>query len=199
MQKLLDGVARYAADVHPDKRALFDELATGQSPEVLFLTCAGSRIDPSLITQTDPGELFVCRNAGNIVPPASANLVANGMTASIEYAVKALGVAHIVVCGHSSCGAVTAALNPDAATGLAEVKAWIEYVQTDGRVGLNAAIDANVVGQLEHLRSYDFVAEAEAAGDLTLHGWVYDIGSGDVRIYGGGTWTSMVDMASSAA
>lgn len=194
MQKLLEGVAHYAAHVHPTKQALFDDLATGQAPEVLFLTCADSRIDPSLITQTDPGELFVCRNAGNLVPPASAGLGANGMTASIEYAVKALGVAHIVVCGHSGCGAVTAAMNPDVAQGLSEVQPWVEYVETGGRVGLNAAVDANVVGQLRHLRTYDFVAEAEAAGRLTLHGWSYDIGTGGVRIYDREQWVSAAEL-----
>lgn len=104
MRHVIKGVEKFQKDVFPGKRETFQKLANGQNPEVLFITCADSRIDPNLVTQTEPGELFICRNAGNIVPPHSNNT--GGMTASIEFAVAALGVSHIVVCGHSDCGAM---------------------------------------------------------------------------------------------
>lgn len=110
MEKILAGVARFRQAAYEQRKGLFAQLATGQSPEVLFITCADSRIDPSLITQTDPGDLFICRNAGNIAPPATSP--AGGETASIEYAVTALRVKDIVVCGHSDCGAMKGALAP---------------------------------------------------------------------------------------
>lgn len=190
MEKLISGVARYTADVHPTKQPLFDELATGQSPEVLFLTCADSRIDPSLITQTDPGDIFVCRNAGNIVPPSDSGLAAEGMAASIEFAVKALLVSEIVVCGHADCGAIKGAMDPESVTALPHVAGWLRFASTGGQAQLNDAIEANVVAQIEHLMTYDYVADAVERGTLNLSGWVYDIGSGSVRMYDG---TSFVD------
>ena len=110
MEKIIKGIVRFQDEPFETRRALFAELANGQSPEVLFITCADSRIDPNLVTQTEPGELFICRNAGNIVPPHVK--VAGGVTASIEYAVAVLGIKNIVVCGHTDCGAMKGALNP---------------------------------------------------------------------------------------
>ena len=110
MDHVISGVAKFQKEVYPGKKAAFQKLANGQNPEVLFITCSDSRIDPNLVTQTEPGELFICRNAGNIVPPHSNQT--GGMTASIEFAVAALGVTHIVVCGHTDCGAMKGALKP---------------------------------------------------------------------------------------
>lgn len=183
MYQLLDGVAHYTTKVHPENQALFDRLAAGQAPEVLFLTCADSRVDPSLITQTEPGELFVCRNAGNIVPPRSASLPADGMAASIEYAVKALEISHIVICGHAQCGAVKAAMDPASASALSDVAAWIEFADTGGSQSLDDAIEANVLAQIENLMTYDFIASEVEQGRLELWGWVYDIESGAVRVH----------------
>jgi carbonic anhydrase len=199
MQKLLDGVARYTSQIHGERQALFDQLATGQAPEVLFLTCADSRVDPSLITQTDPGELFVCRNAGNIVPPRSSGLAAEGMAASIEYAVKALNIAHIVVCGHAQCGAVKGAMDPESVSALGDVAAWIGHADTGGHDDLDDAIEANVLAQLRNLRSFDFITEAVAAGTLSLWGWVYDIETGAVRVHDGDRFVTVGDMAGSNA
>ena len=191
MQKLIDGVAKFKSEVVPEHQALFDKLATGQSPEVLFITCADSRIDPALITQTMPGDLFVCRNAGNIVPPHGNSV--EGTTASIEFATAVLGVKHIVVCGHTDCGAIKGAMAPQNLEAITRVQDWVDHAraavraaeakQGDGQPGLLAATERNVVLQMSHLNSHPAVAARLAAGDIDMHGWVYHIGSGDVTAY----------------
>lgn len=185
MQSLFDGIARYSQDVHGKNQSLFDELATGQSPEVLFLTCADSRVDPSLITQTQPGDIFVCRNAGNIVPPNDAGLAAEGTVASIEYAVKVLSVSAIVICGHADCGAVKGAMDLDSVESLPLVASWLQYADTAENDDVDAAIEANVLAQLENLRTYPFIRDAVASGALELVGCVYDIRRGMVRVFDG--------------
>lgn len=192
MEKLLAGIAKFQQGPCEARKALFAELANGQSPEVLFITCADSRIDPGLVTQTEPGDLFICRNAGNIVPPLSKST--SGETASIEYAVAVLGVKYVIVCGHSDCGAMKGALNPDALTDLPDVHDWIDHSRAaveavkarKGHAGiedLNDVIEENVLMQIRHLKTHPAVAARIAAGDISLHGWVYDIESGDVRAY----------------
>ncbi|CAA0105120.1 Carbonic anhydrase 1 [BD1-7 clade bacterium] len=184
MDKLVKGVLKFQQEAFVDNKALFDELATGQSPEVLFITCADSRIDPHLITQTMPGDLFVCRNAGNIVPPYPH--AANGMTASIEFAVTVLGVKHIVICGHSDCGAMKGALAMDTLSAIPNVKDWLEFVQPaveslaaeNQTPDLKTLTEENVLLQLENLKSHPAVAAKLDSGELSLHAWVYDIGNG---------------------
>jgi carbonic anhydrase len=194
MDHVISGVAKFQKEVYPNKKAKFQKLANGQNPEVLFITCSDSRIDPNLVTQTDPGELFICRNAGNIIPPHSNQT--GGMTASIEFAVAALGVSHIVVCGHTDCGAMKGAINPDGLDSLPHVKEWLGHcrVATDvvkERCGshelsledLEAVTKENVVQQIQHLRTHPSVAAKISTGQVKLHGWVYNIGSGEVLCY----------------
>jgi len=193
MKKIIPGVVRFEREIYPQRRPLFEKLADGQSPRALFITCADSRIDPSLITQTEPGELFICRNAGNIVPPHSSDT--NGMTASIEYAVAALNVPHIIVCGHTSCGAMGGAMHPESLTRLRHVQSWLTYSEAalqvvdenqpdlDEKARLAALIEQNVLLQIQHLRTHPYVAAHEASGKLSLHGWVYEIGTGRVNAY----------------
>lgn len=192
MKKVVHGILRFKRDVHAARRSFFEELATGQNPEVLFITCADSRIDPNLVTQTEPGDLFICRNAGNIVPPHVR--VAGGVTASIEFAVAGLGVKDVVICGHTDCGAMKGALNPAALEGLPHVRDWLEHAEPAvaavaarrGRVGageLLAVTEQNVLVQLANLETHPSVRAAVAAGALGLHGWVYDIESGSVTCY----------------
>lgn len=185
MKSLLDGIARYSQDIHGKNQPLFDQLAAGQSPDVLFLTCADSRVDPSLITQTQPGEIFVCRNAGNIVPPAESGLEAEGTIASIEYAVKVLSVSDIVICGHADCGAVKGAMDLGSVESLPLVGAWLQHAETGPSDDVDSAIEANVLAQLEHLRTYEFIRTAIDDGSLELAGCVYDIRSGAVRVFDG--------------
>lgn len=175
------------------KSDLFAALATGQSPHTLFLTCADSRVDPSLLTQTDPGDLFVVRNAGNIVPSLDTDdSSADGTAASIEYAVAVLGVKNIVVCGHSGCGAMSGLASPESLSELPSVARWVAQSGADATgVSVEALIESNVVIQLEKLANYPSVRAALDRDALTLHGWVYDIGSGTVTTYNG---TSFVDL-----
>ncbi|MEP4889104.1 MAG: carbonic anhydrase [Aliiglaciecola sp.] len=192
MDHVITGVAKFQKEVFPGKKATFKKLANGQNPEVLFITCADSRIDPNLLTQTEPGELFICRNAGNIVPPHSN--VTGGITASIEFAVAALGVSHIIVCGHSDCGAMKGALNTDKLDGLPHVKEWLSHSRCASEVvkekygslcmdHLDKLTEENVVQQLQHLRTHPSVAAKLATGQVKLHGWVYNIESGQVVSY----------------
>ena len=183
--KLSSGIGKFQNLVFPQMKRDFKELETGQSPETLFITCSDSRIDPNLVTQTKPGELFVIRNAGNIVPkPGTGEL---SVEATIQYAVEVLKVSQIVVCGHSHCGAVTGLLNLDSLDAIPAVKEWVrkseralDKISDDGdRIG--QAIRANVMLQLDHLMQYPYVADAVADGRLELHGWVYHFENGRVE------------------
>lgn len=194
MDHVFSGVTKFQKEVYPNKKATFQKLATGQNPEVLFITCSDSRIDPNLVTQTEPGELFICRNAGNIIPPHSNQT--GGMTASIEFAVAALGVSHIVVCGHTDCGAMKGAINPEGLDSLPHVKEWLGHCRVATEVvkercghdklsidDLEAVTKENVLQQIQHLRTHPAVAAKIATGQVELHGWVYNIGSGDMLCY----------------
>lgn len=182
MPQFVDGALRFQADTFPSMADRFEELAHGQSPEALFITCSDSRIDPNLITSTRPGDLFVIRNAGNIVPP---DIDQHGVSSSIEFAVRGLRVPHVVVCGHSGCGAIGAMMDPSTATGLPLVSEWVKHATR--ALGedpeLDEVIERNVLLQLEHLRTHPSVVERLEAGDIELHGWVYDIGSGQITRY----------------
>jgi len=187
VEKFLGGVSRFQRDVYPQNRDLFEKLAVGQRPEALFITCADSRIDPCLLTQTKPGELFICRVIGNIVPPYPDSL--GGVSATIEYAVGVLRVAEVIVCGHTDCGVIRGALHPDALVSFAAVWNWLRYANVQTREAhpteqfLLARTEENVVTQLRNLRSHPSVANRLLDGDLRLHGWVYHIGEGMVTVY----------------
>ena len=183
--KLLSGIEKFQTLVYPSMKREFRELESGQSPETLFITCSDSRIDPNLVTQTNPGELFVIRNAGNIVPkPGTGEL---SVEATIQYAVEVLKVSQIVVCGHSHCGAVTGLLNLDSLETLPAVKQWVKISEpildriSEGDDRICHAINENVLLQLDHLMEYPYVAKAVADGQLKLHGWVYHFESGQVE------------------
>ena len=193
MQRILNGVRRFQRDVFPRERPLFRRLASGQNPEALFLTCADSRIVPDLITQTGPGDLFICRNAGNIAPPYGE--AAGGVSATIEYAVVGLRVRDIVVCGHSHCGAMMAILRPEQLRSMPSVSAWLSHADRARLIveehhadlsdeeKIEMLTQQNVLGQIDHLRTYPSVASTMLKGELRLHGWVYHIETGVVKAY----------------
>lgn len=187
VEKLLGGVSRFQKHVYPQHQDLFEKLALGQTPDALFITCADSRIDPCLLTQTKPGELFICRVIGNIVPPYPDKL--GGVSATIEYAVGVLRVGAVIVCGHTDCGVMKGALNPDALAEFPNVTAWLKYAQVDHREAepgaefLLALTEQNVIAQLENLRSHPSVAARLREGNLALYGWVYHIGRGTVTAW----------------
>jgi carbonic anhydrase len=180
LEKLLGGVSRFQKHVYPKHQDLFEKLALGQRPEALFITCSDSRIDPSLLTQTKPGELFICRVIGNIVPPYPDAV--GGVSATIEYAVGVLQVPIVIVCGHTDCGVMKGALNPDALKDYPNVTHWLRYAQVEHR-DLLSLTESNVVAQLKNLRTHPTVAARLEEGDLALHGWVYHIGPGEVTAY----------------
>ncbi|HLX45267.1 MAG TPA: carbonic anhydrase [Bryobacteraceae bacterium] len=190
VEKFLGGVSRFQRHVYPKHQDLFEKLALGQRPEALFITCADSRIDPCLLTQTKPGELFICRVIGNIVPPYPDAI--GGVSATIEYAVGVLRVPEVIVCGHTDCGVMRGALNPEALAQFPNVAAWLRYAKVEHREPdptaefLLALTEANVIAQLGNLRSHPAVAARVEEGDLALHGWVYHIGSGTVTTYNEG-------------
>lgn len=178
---LVEGVRKFRAHAHPERADLFAQLENQQRPDVLFITCADSRVDPSLITQTEPGTLFVCRNAGNIVPRWADR--PDGMLASVEFAVSVLEVSHAIVCGHSNCGAMGAHADPPVAADLPAVLRWLSEAGITAGEGepLDDLIARNARTQLENLRTHPSVARAIAMGALELHAWVYDIGSGSIH------------------
>ena len=194
MHRLISGMRKFRTNVFPSHRLQFEELAAGQKPSTMFITCSDSRIVPELLTQTQPGELFVLRNAGNLVPPGTAAM--SGEAATIEYAIQVLKVEDVIVCGHSHCGAIAGLLRPKSLEGLPAVEQWLGHAESvyreieeqrflrDGDDDLlTTAVKANVVVQLGHLRSYPAVAEAEARGDVRLHGCFYRFETGEVTVF----------------
>jgi len=190
VQKLIQGIHQFRQDDFRPLKGLFEQLARGQNPETLFITCSDSRIDPNLLTRSMPGDLFILRNAGNIVPPHGAG--GGGEAATIEFAVAALGVKDIIICGHSHCGAMKGLLEPESLAEMPAVAAWLShaeatrrvvrenYTHLDGDRLITAAVEENVLVQLENLRTLPAVASRLVKGDLHLHGWVYKIETGDV-------------------
>lgn len=193
MDHLLKGMHQFHSQVFGRERDFFEKLAQGQSPSTLFVTCSDSRVDPNLILQADPGELFSLRNAGNIVPPYGASN--GGEAATIEYAVAALGVRDLVVCGHSQCGALKALLDPTAAEKLPLVRSWLghaeatrrivteNYAHVSGAALLEVAIQEHVLLQVENLQTHPAVAVKLQRGELTLHAWVYELETGEILAY----------------
>ena len=193
--KVIEGYRHFSEEVYPEHRELFEQLRNKQNPQVLFITCADSRIDPSLITHTDPGDLFICRNIGNIVPAYGEMM--GGVSAVVEYAVIALKVTDIIVCGHSDCGAMKALRDPDSPSlaAMPTVKSWLrnadaalgvvraKYPNTSGDHMTRALIEENVLLQLQHLRTHPGVAGGLATRTVRLHGWIYNIGNGRVLAF----------------
>src|SRR5579871_392463 len=155
VDKILRGLKRFRKRVFPKHRELFHKLALQQRPTALFITCADSRIDPCLLTQTKPGELFICRVIGNIVPPYPEKI--GGVSATIEYAVGVLRVPAVVICGHTACGVMKGLLNPDALGDYQNVTAWLKYAEVKYQ-DLLAHTEHNVIAQLRNLQSHPTVA-----------------------------------------
>ncbi len=194
MQRLVDGLHKFQRGVFNSQKSLYQKLVNGQKPLALFITCADSRIDPNLLTQTQPGELFVLRNAGNIVPPYGS--MHGGEAATIEYAVGILKVRDIIICGHSHCGAMTGLLNPQTLETMSAVKDFLSYAEatrrivienyqhiTDPAARLMVTVEENVLVQLENLRTHPSVASAMGRNEVHLHGWVYKFETGQIFSY----------------
>jgi carbonic anhydrase len=192
--KLIQGIHKFRAEVFPRERQLYLMLSAGQVPETLFITCSDSRIDPTRFTSSNPGELFLIRNAGNLVPPYGT-ASGSGELATIEYAVSVLNVKNIVVCGHSNCGAVSAMLHPENLKGLPSVSSWLAHMERTRRIVqdnyshlepddlLKVAVQENVLVQLEHVMMQPAVAGRMLRGDIRLFAWYFDIQTAKVFGY----------------
>jgi len=193
MKNLLKGYQRFRNEVFPQMKDHFHLLADIQSPEVLFITCADSRIVPNLILQTEPGDLFLSRSVGNIVPPFGDP--PSGVTSTLEYAVKALKVRHVIICGHSDCGAVKAVVEKKDFSSLPVTGEWLKYVEAawnscdpgstpkDPKELHTTLIYANVIAQLHNLKTHPEVISGLEKGTLQVHGWYYDILTGAIETY----------------
>jgi carbonic anhydrase len=194
MQRLIEGYSRFRTKVFPKHSRLFAKLAAGQKPQALFIACSDSRVMPEMVMQCDPGDLFPCRNAGNLVPPPTD--MTSGVAATIEYAIRVLKIPDVVICGHSDCGAMKGLLKNEDLDELPMVKSWLEHAGPSSRwlkdaledaaswsfqQKLEMLTEANVIMQMENLRAYPVVTEAVKAGALQVHGWMYDIGSGSIK------------------
>jgi carbonic anhydrase len=193
LKYIVDGFRHFNQEVFPQQKELFKKLATAQRPRAMFITCADSRIVPELITNSSPGDLFVTRNVGNVVPPYGQ--MNGGVSTALEYAVMALGVQHVIICGHSDCGAMRAVLNPDTLENMPTVKAWLRHAEvaktvvhqncncaTEGET-MAVLTEENVIAQLQHLRTHPSVAARLASGQLCIHGWVYNIETSEIKAY----------------
>lgn len=195
MKKLLQGIVDFRKHRIADYREKFSKLALGQSPDTLFIACSDSRVVPNVFASTDPGDLFVIRNVGNLIPPCNADGQSEGDKsewAAIEFAVLQLDVSDIVVCGHSECGAIQAILHGRQKVAGEHLQSWLEYgdkasamiskIEFSGGslAEHNKISQANVLLQLEHLKTYPLILERIKTGHLRFHGWWFDIGSGDV-------------------
>lgn len=189
MKEVIEGYLKFQRDVFPARRELFRQLASSQTPHTLFISCSDSRLVPELVTQCEPGELFVIRNAGNIVP--SFGPEPGGVSATVEYAVAVLGVSDVIICGHSDCGAMTAVATCKCLDHLPAVSNWLRYADSAKLVNeslvhesvsenVDSMVRENVIAQLNNIRTHPSVSLAITQGKLKLHGWVYDIGSGDI-------------------
>ncbi|SPK76001.1 carbonic anhydrase (plasmid) [Cupriavidus taiwanensis] len=196
MQNLIEGFLKFQREEFPKRTELFKHLATTQNPRTLFIACSDSRVVPELLTQQEPGELFVIRNAGNIVP--SYGVQPGGVSASVEYAVAGLNVTDVVVCGHSDCGAMTAVATCKCLDHMPAVAGWLHHADAakavnearehaSERARIDSMVRENVIAQLANLRTHPSVALAIEQGRVNLHGWVYDIETGSINALDGTT------------
>jgi len=197
VQKLIEGVHRFRNGEFGAHRKLFKRLSRdGQKPHTLFITCADSRVIAEMITQSKPGDLFVLKNVGNIVPPADPQTAGHSVGAGIEFAVEVLKVTDIVVCGHSQCGAVAALMNEATVGELAHLRNWVKMAApvravmqekyqhlSDPETRLRAAEEENVLFSLERLHTYPCVQEGLAAGTLQVHAWFFNIARAELFFY----------------
>lgn len=187
MQHIFEGINKFQTKLFPFLEKRFSQLADKQQPHTLFITCCDSRVVPNMIMLAEPGELFLCRTIGNIVPVYGSG--SKSVASAIEYALGALEVSNIVICGHSDCGAMKGLLDPEKLEALPETRAWLKHaeevrcrlanrwpVPSQGDL-LNFLIEENVIAQLENLKTHPLVV----AKKPNLCGLVYDIGSGSIR------------------
>jgi len=193
MKKLIKGLHKFQTEVFPIQKDFFHDLTKGQNPEILFISCSDSRINPNLVTSADPGDLFILRNAGNIIPKYT---IASSEAATIEFAVCELNIEHIIICGHSHCGALTATVQPDNLHNLPSLSHWLKtnvtptlelihknYSDLTQHTLMSILLQEHVLQQIENLKTHPVVNAAIAEHKLTLHAWIYTFEHGDIFSY----------------
>lgn len=193
MKDILKGIHHFRSGPFKRDRELFNKLVKSQHPEVLFISCSDSRVVPALMTQSNPGDLFELRNAGNMVPPFGASN--GGEAPTIEFAVKGLGVKDIIICGHTHCGAMKALLDPSQVDSMPLVKSWLTHAETTRRImaenypdlapehRLNVAVQEHVLIQVENIQTHPSVAVKLQRGEIAIHAWVYKLETGEIFAY----------------
>lgn len=199
MQKLLKGIINFRHNHIEQYREKFAKLALGQSPDVLFIACCDSRVVPNAFASTDPGDLFVLRNIGNLVPPyitcseSSIPSMDISVPATLEFSIRCLMVSHIIICGHSNCAAMQFFINNDPRINNPFLDAWLKYAlpsynkfqkefsdDCDGLTPCNKLSQVNVLQQLEHLKTYPLIAKRLLNNEIKIHGWWFDLSSADI-------------------
>ena len=198
MKKLIEGIVEFRRNVRPGYKEAFGKLATGQSPDTLFIACSDSRVVPNLFASTNPGDLFVLRNVGNLVPECGNHGVSSGEEsepAAIEFSVLSLNVANIIVCGHSECGAMRALVADRGKVSAPHLKSWLRHgdealARLKSGISLDSSLSyhnqlsqVNVLLQMEHVKSYPIVQKRIEEGTLGVHGWWFDLAKADVYSY----------------
>jgi carbonic anhydrase len=199
MKKLLDGIVDFRKRILPTCRDKFAELAKGQNPDALLVTCSDSRVAPNWFASTDPGDLFVVRNVGNLVPPAGTGpnpkLIGGSVLAAAEFSILRLNVSHIIVCGHSECGAMQTLLAENPPNDTPYLKSWLTYGEPalkklkqetafDSKLSrVNQLSQFNVLQQIEHLKSHSFIRKQVEENKVQIHGWWFDIAKADVYAF----------------
>lgn len=191
MRNIFEGLSLFQRIAYPRHRDLFERLAKNQSPQAVFVACSDSRVVPNLLVQAEPGDLFIVRNAGNIVPPVGSGY--GGTIASLEYAIFGLGIRDVILCGHSNCGAMKGVLHPEKLGDLPAVKQWVTYAEparraveeahpgVDDEKALDLAVEYNVIAQVRNVLTYPRIRPLVERNELELYGWVYDIATGHVK------------------
>lgn len=194
MKKLIEGIVDFRKSLTKERRTLFAKLALGQRPDSLFIGCSDSRVVPNLFASTNPGDLFVLRNIGNLIPPVTSEQD-NSVSAALEFSIFSLKVSDIVVCGHSECGAMQALVHGIDNPPCPHLNSWLKYgeeslAQLAQGITLNPSLSKhnqlsqiNVLQQMKHVGSYPFIHERIEKGTLRVHGWWFDIAEADVYCF----------------
>lgn len=195
MKKLIQGIVDFRKNLTEESRDLFAKLALGQKPDTLFIACSDSRVVPNLFASTNPGDLFVLRNIGNLIPPVTSKLEDYSALAVIEFSIFTLGVSDIIICGHSECGAIKALCQGIDIKHCPHLESWLKYGEESlkkVKKGLflnpmlseeNKTSQMNVLQQMQNVSSYPFIHERIKKGQLRVHGWWFDIAHADVYCY----------------
>ena len=195
MKKLIQGIVEFRKNLSQESRDLFAKLALGQKPDTLFIACSDSRVVPNLFASTNPGDLFVLRNMGNLIPPVTAPLQDNSASAVLEFSIFTLNVSDIVVCGHSECGAIQALMEGVDTKCCPHIESWLKYGEDSlskwqEGFAINPALpkhnqlsQVNVLQQMEHIKSYPFIQDRLKKKQVRIHGWWFDIAQADVYCY----------------